>query len=249
MGRLEGKVAIITGAAHGMGAVDAALFSREGARLVLCDILEEEGAHVEARINESGGEAIFVRMDVTRGEDWEKAVKAAVSRFGRIDILVNNAGITSTPTSTGTESEKWDRLLDVNAKGAFLGAQWVVPEMRKAGGGSIVNISSIMGIVGLGVGHSGYAASKGAVRLLTKDLALRHGPDNIRVNSVHPGFAPPMLGSTRGKDEDDRRIAETPLGRLTSYEDVANAVLFLASDDASFITGAELVVDGGYTAR
>lgn len=249
MGRLEGKVAIITGAAHGMGAVDARLFSREGARLVLCDILEEEGAQVEARINESGGEAIFVRMDVTLDGDWQKAVQTAGSRFGRIDILVNNAGITSTPTSGGTESEKWDRLLDVNAKGAFLGAHWAAPEMRKVGGGSIVNISSIMGIVGLGVGHSGYAASKGAVRLLTKDLALKHGSDNIRVNSVHPGFAPPMLGSTRGKEEDDRRIAETPLGRLTSYEDVANAVLFLASDDASFITGAELIVDGGYTAR
>lgn len=249
MGRLEGKVAIITGASHGMGAVDAQLFSREGVRLVLCDILEEEGAQVEARINDSGGEAIFVRMDVTLDEDWQRAVRAAVSRFGRIDILVNNAGITSTPSSGGTESENWDRLLDVNAKGAFLGAQYVVPEMRRSGGGSIVNISSIMGIVGLGVGHSGYAASKGAVRLLTKDLALRHGPDNIRVNSVHPGFAPPMLGSTRGKKEDDRRIAETPLGRLTTYEDVANAVLFLASDDASFITGTELIVDGGYTAR
>ena len=249
MRKLEGKVAIITGAAHGMGAVDAQLFSREGARLVLCDVRQEDGAKVEAQINESGGETIFVRMDVTMEDDWERVVKAAVEQFGRIDILVNNAGITSTPTSTGTEAEKWDRLLDVNAKGAFLGAQYVVPEMRKAGGGSIVNISSIMGIVGLGVGHSGYAASKGAVRLLTKDLALRHGPDNIRVNSVHPGFAPPMLGSTRGKEEDARRIAETPLGRLTSYEDVANAVLFLVSDDASFITGAELVVDGGYTAR
>ncbi len=249
MGRLAGKVAMITGAAHGMGAVDARLFSQEGARLVLCDILEEEGAQVEARINESGGEAVFVRMDVTLDEDWQRAVHATVARFGRIDILVNNAGITSTPTSAGSESEKWDRLLDVNAKGAFLGAQYVVPEMKKVGGGSIVNISSIMGIVGLGVGHSGYAASKGAVRLLTKDLALRHGSDNIRVNSVHPGFAPPMLGSTRGKEEDASRIAETPLGRLTTYEDVANAVLFLASDDASFVTGAELVVDGGYTAR
>ena len=249
MDRLEGKVAIITGAAHGMGAVEAQLFSQEGARVVICDILERESVLVEADINESGGEAIFIRTDVTSEEDWQAAVQAAVDRFGRIDILVNNAGITSTPTSGGTESEKWDRLLDVNAKGAFLGAQEVVPEMRRGGGGSIVNISSIMGIVGLGVGHSGYAASKGAVRLLTKDLALRHGPYNIRVNSVHPGFAPPMLGSTRGKEEDARRIAETPLGRLTSYEDVANAVLFLASDDASFITGAELVVDGGYTAR
>ena len=249
MGKLDGKVAIITGGAHGMGAVDAQLFSREGARLVLCDVREEDGTKVEAKINESGGEAIFIHMDVTLEDDWERAVKAAVRLFGRIDILVNNAGISSTPTSTSTEAEKWDRLLDVNAKGAFLGAQWVVPEMRKVGGGSIVNISSIMGIVGLGMGHSGYAASKGAVRLLTKDLALRHGPDNIRVNSVHPGFAPPMLGSTRGKEEDARRIAETPLGRLTSYEDVANAVLFLASNDASFITGAELVVDGGFTAR
>ena len=249
MGRLEGKVAIITGAAHGMGAVDAELFSREGARVVICDILDKEGAQVEARINESGGQALFVHMDVTRDDDWQRAVQATVERFGRVDILVNNAGISSTPATHEDSTEDWDRLLDINAKGVFLGAKWAVPEMRKAGGGAIVNISSIMGFVGLGAGHSGYVASKGAVRLLTKDLALKHGPDGIRANSVHPGFAPPMIGSRRGKDEDARRIADTPLGRLTAYEDVANAVLFLASDDASFITGAELAVDGGYTAR
>ena len=249
MGRLEGKVVIITGAAHGMGAVDAEIFSREGARVVICDILDKEGAQVEARINESGGEALFVQMDVTRDEDWQRAVQATVERFGRVDILVNNAGISSTPATHEDSTEDWDRLLDINAKGVFLGAKWTVPEMRKAGGGAIVNISSIMGFVGLGVGHSGYVASKGAVRLLTKDLALKHGTDGIRANSVHPGFAPPMIGSRRGKDEDARRIADTPLGRLTAYEDVANAVLFLASDDASFITGAELAVDGGYTAR
>ena len=249
MGRLEGKVAIITGAAHGMGAVDAELFSREGARVVICDILDKEGAQVEARINESGGQALFVHMDVTRDDDWQRAVQATVERFGRVDILVNNAGISSTPATHEDSTEDWDRLLDINAKGVFLGAKWAVPEMRKAGGGAIVNISSIMGLVGLGVGHSGYVASKGAVRLLTKDLALKHGPDGIRANSIHPGFAPPMIGSKRGKDEDARRVADTPLGRLTAYEDVGNAVLFLASDDASFITGAELAVDGGYTAR
>ena len=249
MGRLEGKVAIITGAAHGMGAVDAELFSREGARVVICDILDKDGAQVEARINESGGEALFVHMDVTRDDDWQRAVQATVERFGRVDILVNNAGISSTPATDEDSTEDWDRLLDINAKGVFLGAKWAVPEMRKAGGGAIVNISSIMGLVGLGVGHSGYVASKGAVRLLTKDLALKHGPAGIRANSIHPGFAPPMIGSKRGKDEDARRVADTPLGRLTAYEDVANAVLFLASDDASFITGAELAVDGGYTAR
>ena len=249
MGRLEGKVAIITGAAHGMGAVDAELFCREGAQVVICDILDKEGAQVEARINESGGQALFVHMDVTRDDDWQRAVQATVARFGRVDILVNNAGISSTPATHEDSTEDWDRLLDINAKGVFLGAKWTVPEMRKAGGGAIVNISSIMGLVGLGVGHSGYVASKGAVRLLTKDLALKHGPAGIRANSVHPGFAPPMIGSKRGKGEDDRRIADTPLGRLTAYEDVANAVLFLASNDASFITGAELAVDGGYTAR
>ena len=249
MGRLEGKVAIITGAAHGMGAVDAELFCREGAQVVICDILDKEGAQVEARINESGGQALFVHMDVTLDDDWQRAVQATVARFGRVDILVNNAGISSTPATHEDSTEDWDRLLDINAKGVFLGAKWAVPEMRKAGGGAIVNISSIMGLVGLGVGHSGYVASKGAVRLLTKDLALKHGPAGIRANSIHPGFAPPMIGSKRGKDEDARRIADTPLGRLTAYEDVANAVLFLASDDASFITGAELAVDGGYTAR
>ena len=188
MGRLEGKVAIITGAAHGIGAVDAELFSREGARVVICDILDKEGAQVEARINESGGQALFVHMDVTRDDDWQRAVQATVERFGRVDILVNNAGISSTPATDEDSTEDWDRLLDINAKGVFLGAKWAVPEMRKAGGGAIVNISSIMGLVGLGVGHSGYVASKGAVRLLTKDLALKHGPAAIRANSVHPGL-------------------------------------------------------------
>ena len=249
MGRLEGKVAIITGAAHGMGAVDAELFSREGALVVICDILDKEGAQVEARINESGGQALFVHMDVTRDDDWQRAVQTTVERFWSGGHPRQQRRDLQHPRYPRGQHRGLGPAPRHKCQGSFPGRKVDRSRDAQGGWGAMVNISSIMGFVGLGVGHSGYVASKGAVRLLTKDLALKHGPDGIRANSVHPGFAPPMIGSRRGKGEDARRIADTPLGRLTAYEDVANAVLFLASDDASFITGAELAVDGGYTAR
>jgi NAD(P)-dependent dehydrogenase (short-subunit alcohol dehydrogenase family) len=248
--RLEGKVALISGAARGMGAEEARIFAREGASVVIGDISEDEGKAVEAQIFEAGGQALFVRLDVTQESDWTSAVDQAVSRFGKLDILVNNAGISSRAFTDDTGIDAWDKIMEINSKGVFLGTRAAVPMMLEAGGGSIVNISSIMGLVGSAGGHPAYNASKGAVRIFSKAMAVRHGKDNIRVNSVHPGFMPPMASGI-AYDQDQRRgnLEQTPLGREGRIEEVANAVLFLASDEASYITGAELAVDGGFTAK
>ena len=248
--RLDGKVALISGGARGMGAEEARIFAREGAKVIIGDISEEEGKAVEAQISEAGGQALFVHLDVTQEEDWTSAVEQAVTRFGKLDVLVNNAGISSRSFTDDTGIEGWDKIMEVNSKGVFLGTRAAIPKMLEAGGGSIINISSIMGLVGSAGGHPAYNASKGAVRIFTKAIAVRHGKDNIRVNSVHPGFMPPM-SSGIAYDQDQRRqsLEQTPLGREGRVEEVANAVLFLASDEASYITGAELAVDGGYTAR
>ena len=248
--RLEGKVALISGAARGMGAEEARIFAREGARVVIGDISEEDGQAVEAQISEAGGQALFVRLDVTQENDWTRAVDLAVSRYGKLDILVNNAGISSRSFTDDTSIDGWDKIMEVNSKGVFLGTRAAVPKMLEAGGGSIINISSIMGLVGSAGGHPAYNASKGAVRIFSKAMAVRHGKDNIRVNSVHPGFMPPMTSGI-AYDQDQRRqsLDQTPMGREGRIEEVANAVLFLASDEASYITGAELAVDGGFTAK
>ncbi|MCI0789156.1 MAG: glucose 1-dehydrogenase [Chloroflexi bacterium] len=248
--RLEGKVALISGAARGMGAEEARIFAREGAKVVIGDISEEDGQAVEAQISEAGGQALFVRLDVTQENDWTRAVDLAVSRYGKLDILVNNAGISSRSFTDDTGIDGWDKIMEVNSKGVFLGTRAAVPKMLEAGGGSIINISSIMGLVGSAGGHPAYNASKGAVRIFSKAMAVRHGKDNIRVNSVHPGFMPPMTSGI-AYDQDQRRqsLDQTPMGREGRIEEVANAVLFLASDEASYITGAELAVDGGFTAK
>ncbi len=247
--RLAGKVALISGAGGGMGAEEARLFAREGAKVIIADVLEDEGRQVETEIRGAGGEAVFVPVDVTREADWEQAVGTAVQRFGKLDVLVNNAGLSSTSVDDPLETAGWHRIMQVNTTGVFLGTRFTIPAMQSAGGGSIVNISSIMGFVGGESGHPAYHASKGAVRIFTKAIAVQYGPDNIRANSIHPGFMPPMRSSRQTATERDARIADTPLRRTGKLIEVANGVLFLASDEASFITGTELVIDGGYIAR
>ena len=248
--RLDNKVAIVTGAASGMGESEAKLFASEGAKVIIADVLEQEGRKIEAEISETGGVALFLHLDVTDENQWREVVATTVSRFGKLDILVNNAGISGSSDPDAMSTEAWDSLMDINAKGVFLGIKHAIPEMLKVGNGAIVNISSISGMVGQEYTHMGYNASKGAVRILTKSAAVQHAKNGIRVNSVHPGIMPPMRTSKRTADPEVRKqmLASVPMGREGRREEVANAVLFLASDEASYITGTELVVDGGFTA-
>ncbi len=248
--RLEGKVAIITGGASGMGAEECRIFAREGAKVVIADVSEDLGRQVEAEIAESGGDAVFMKLDVTSEADWQATVEATVARYGKLDILVNNAGISGTHHPDSMSAEAWDTFMDINAKGVFLGMRAAIPQMQAVGGGSIVNISSISGIVGQSAIHMGYNASKGAVRIVTKSAAVQYAQDGIRVNSVHPGVMPPMRSSSaaRNPEMQSPMVDAVPMRRRGRTEEVGFAVLFLASDEASYITGAELVVDGGATA-
>jgi len=249
--RLAGKVALISGGARGMGAAEARLFAREGAQVVLADVLEAEGKAVEAEIGATGGAAAFVRLDVTSETDWTRAVALAVSRFGRLNVLVNNAGIGGAGRVEDTTAEAWDRVMDVNAKGVFLGTKAAIPALRRAGGGSIVNIASQLGLVGMDDSSPQYTASKGAVRLLTKTTALQYAREGIRCNSVHPG--PILTPMTEQRRADpvvyQRMLSRIPLGRYGEADEVAYAVLYLASDESGFVTGSELVIDGGWTAQ
>lgn len=249
--RLEDKVALITGGASGMGASMARLFAREGARVVIADMLESEGRKLAGEIVAANGAARFQRLDVTSEADWQAALDATIAQFGRLDILVNDAGISGSAEEDLLDSAAWQRIMAVNATGTFLGMKYAIPVMKEAGGGAIVNLSSISGVTGQQGLHVAYNASKGAVRTLTKAAAVQHGRDNIRVNSVHPGLMPPMRTSGRTADPAVRKKwieNSVPLGRAGRVEEVANAVLFLASDEASYITGAELYVDGGFLA-
>ena len=259
--RLEGRVALISGGARGQGAAEARLFAREGAAVVIGDILDEEGLKLEAEIRELGGQATYVHLDVTEPEQWEGAVNRAVGEYGKLDILVNNAGIGGTDTGglnapkiDGTSADIWDRIMDVNSKGVFLGTKAAIPALRAAGGGSIINISSVAGLVGTAPGSgaaAAYASSKGSVRLLTKSTAVQYGKEGIRCNSVHPGYIETAMTeralSQPGFREQAASIA--PLNRIGTVEDIANGVLFLASDESSFMTGSEVVIDGGWTAQ
>jgi len=249
-GRLDGKVAIVTGAAHGMGESEALIFAREGATVVVADLDQAAGEQVAAKITGNGGTARFARLDVADEGQWEAVVRDTVAAYGRLDILVNNAGISGSSGSDVTSTPLWDSIMDVNAKGVFLGMKHAVPAMRRSGGGAIVNISSISGFVGQDRLHMAYNASKGAVRIMTKSGAVQYARDGIRVNSVHPGFMPPMRTSTVSADPAWRKpfLDAVPLRREGRVEEVAHAVLFLASDEASYITGTELVVDGGFLA-
>ena len=248
--RLSGKVALITGGASGMGRSEATIFAREGARVVVGDVLEADGREVAEKIAAAGGQARFVKLDVTSETDWQQAVNTTVASFGKLDVLVNNAGISGTFDPDTMSTAAWDTLMNVNAKGVFLGMKHAVPAMQRAGGGAIVNISSISGFVGQDRIHMGYNASKGAVRLMTKSAAVQYAKDGIRVNSVHPGVMPPMRTSKASADPAwrEKTLRAVPMKREGRVEEVAYAVLFLASDEASYITGTELVVDGGYLA-
>lgn len=245
--RLRDKVAIVTGAASGMGASTARLFAAEGAKVVLTDILADEGMALAAEL---GNAARFQMLDVTSEADWAALVSDTLGTEGKIDVLVNNAGVSgSHPDILNTKT--WDEQMNVNAKGVFLGMRAVIPEMQKGGGGSIVNISSISGIAGQKFVHMGYNAAKGAVRLATKAAAVQFAGDGIRVNSVHPGLMPAMRTSLMTADPEVRgkMTRAVPMGREGRVEEVAHANLFLASDDASYVTGVELPVDGGFLAQ
>ena len=245
--RLEGKVALISGGASGMGQSEAVIFAKEGAKVVVADVLELEGQQVADGLGKMGR---FVRLDVTSELAWQEAIAATLSQFGKLDVLVNNAGISGTFDPDTLSTSAWDRLMEVNAKGVFLGMKHAIPVMEKAGGGAIVNISSVSGFVGQKGIHMAYNASKGAVRLMTKSAAVQYARSGIRVNSVHPGVMPAMRTSKATADPAfrEKMLAGVPMRRPGRVEEVAYAVLFLASDEASYITGTELVVDGGWLA-
>ena len=246
--RLEGKVALISGGARGMGAEEALLFAREGAKVVIADVLDE-GRDIAAQIG--GGQAVFARLDVTNEGDWQRAVGLAEEVYKRLDILVNNAGVSAVGGIEDTTVEEWDRVMSVNAKGVFLGTKYAIPAMQRAGGGSIINISSQLGIVAMSESSPQYIASKGAVRLLTKSTAIQYAADGIRCNSVHPGPIVTPMTDFRRSDPAVRELmtSRIPLGRYGEAIDVAYGVLYLASDEASFVTGSELVIDGGWVAQ
>lgn len=266
MKRLEGRTALVTGAARGIGAATAKRLASEGARIVVGDLLDELGANITAEIKAAGAQAEYLRMDVTRESDWSAACQMAQSRFGGLDILVNNAGVVLPASIDETSLDDWRRTHAVNVEGVFLGIRTCTPLLKEGGrhwpgGAAIVNLSSIAGLIG-SPRMPAYSASKGAVRLLTKSVALEFGQKKypIRINSVHPGVVDTDMGQIvvdlvkkrSATDEAAARallVALHPIGRLGKPEDIAHAIAFLCSDDAAFITGSELVVDGGYTAQ
>jgi len=251
MDRLDGKVALISGGARGQGATEARMFALEGAKVVFGDVLDDEGKKVEAQIRELGGEATYVHLDVTKEPDWEAAVDRAVRTYGKLNVLVNNAGILIRKNIEETTVEDWDRIFDINAKGVFLGTKASIPAMREAGGGSIVNISSTAGLVSSPSGSASYTATKGAVRLFTKATAIQYAKEGIRCNSVHPGpIDTEMLQDSLNEPVTmELRMQRLPMGRVGKPEEVAYGVIYLASDESSFVTGSELVIDGGTTAQ
>lgn len=256
MARMQSKIAIVTGGAVGIGRACVQRLVQEGAKVGIVDILEAEGAALAKDLAALGHDVAFWRVDVTDEIAMKTAVDAAAARFGGLDVLVNNAGISGAAKPTDqVRKEEWDRVQAVNVKGVFFGTKHAIPHLRTTGGGSIVNLSSIAGLVGVG-GIAPYHASKGAVRLMTKNDAITYAPENIRVNSIHPGYiwTPMVENHLRGAGGDLAAAkaaadAAHPIGHMGEPDDIAWAVVFLASDEAKFVTGAELVIDGGYTAR
>ena len=250
MPRLEGKVAIISGGARGQGAVEARMFAEEGASVVIGDILDDQGRQTEAELQELGYNVTYVHLDVTVESDWQSAVQTAISAYGKLDILLNNAGILIRKNIEETTVADWDRIFAVNSKGVFLGTKAAIPAMRENGGGSIINISSTAGLVGSPNGSASYTATKGSVRLFTKSTAIQHAGDGIRCNSIHPGpIETDMIADTLNDPENMAlRMQRLPLGRVGKPSEIAYGAIYLASDESSFVTGAELVIDGGTTA-
>jgi cyclopentanol dehydrogenase len=235
----------------GFGGAAARLFAREGAKVVVTDIKEEMGFQTAEQIRAHGGEALFVRHDVTSEEEWQEVIQTTIATFGALNVLINNASTGARFTVEETTAEVWDGQMAVHAKGVFLGTKYAIPEMRKAGGGAIMNVSSIYGLV-MSATSAAYHAAKGAIRIFTKAAAIQYARENIRVNSVHPGYCETPL-TIGGYSTDPQRwewsIARTPLGRLGTADDIAYGMLYLASDESSYVTGAELVIDGGMTAQ
>jgi NAD(P)-dependent dehydrogenase (short-subunit alcohol dehydrogenase family) len=245
--RLAGKVALISGGSKGIGAATARRFAMEGAHVGIGDVDKDAGMALADALNAAGHSAVFLSLDVTNAHDWTASVATLISKHGGVDILVNNAGIYRRHGLEQVDEAEWESVLAVNAKGPFLGAKAVLETMKQRGGGSIINISSTAGIRGSVAPH--YGASKGAVRLLSKSIAVNFAKDGIRCNSVHPGPIDTEMGHAAVPPEvHDARMSRVPLGRFGSPDEIANAILFLASDEASFVTGTELIVDGGSTA-
>jgi NAD(P)-dependent dehydrogenase (short-subunit alcohol dehydrogenase family) len=250
MRRLEGKVALVTGAASGIGRVTAERLAEEGAVVVVTDVQDEAGEQAAAAIRAGGGDALYLHLDVTDQAGWQAVVERVLSERDRLDVLVNNAGLGDLAPIEETSLADWERTVAIDQTGVFLGMKTCAEALKASGNGSVINISSIFGTSG-GFGTSpAYHAAKGAVRTLTKNVALRWATEGVRVNSVHPGFIrTPILDQAKGTEIWDAMTASTPMGRLGEPEEIAAAVAYLASDDASFVTGSELYVDGGYTAR
>jgi NAD(P)-dependent dehydrogenase (short-subunit alcohol dehydrogenase family) len=252
MGRLEGKVALITGAASGMGKVAASLFAREGARVVVADVTEEAGEAAVGEIDSAGGQAAFVHADVSNAESVQAMVGFALERFGSLDVLYNNAGNFpgDDDSVTNTDETVWDRVMDINLKGVFLGCKYGIPAMLETGGGSIVNVASFVALVGAATPQIAYTTSKGGVLAMTREIAVEFARRGIRANALCPGpIETPLLQELLADPaRRERRLVHIPLGRFGRAEEIANAALFLASDESSFMTGAALVVDGGITA-
>ena len=248
--RLKGKSALITGAAQGLGEAIARRFAEEGAVVFIADLALEAGENTAKALRDSGGRAFFISLDVTSEESWNDAVNAVIKEAGCLDILVNNAGINIREPVETMKAEQFDAMLGVNVKGPFLGCKYAIPLLRRNGGGSIINMSSVCGLIGHRYTTEAYTVTKGAVTLLTKTIAVRYAKDNIRCNSIHPSTADTPLTQVVLQDpvKREERLGEVPLGRLASVEDIANAALFLASDEAAFINGVALPVDGGTTA-
>ena len=248
-GRLEGKVAVISGGARGMGAAHARRMSREGAAVVFFDLLDDAGERVAEEIRSAGGRATYLHADVTRGEDWQEVYETAVREHSKVTTLVNNAGIIGSMLDAAEENEDaWQRVLNINQTGVFLGMKYAVPLMRRAGGGSIINISSIWGVSGVG-GYLSYQATKGAVRMMTRSAALSYAKEGIRANNICPGLILTEMAIEEGEENNAALLALTPMGRGADPDEVSGAVVFLASDDSGYVTGTEIAVDGGYLAQ